>query len=666
MSEILWNATASSISKTNMTAFAQWLGRKCGEAFPDYSSLHQWSVDHLEAFWESYLEYTQILHRAPHHQVLDTHAMPGARWFSGMQLNFAENILARDFRGPAIVYQIEKNFGAPETPDAYFGEISFEELKNLVARCARGLRQAGIEKGDRVAGYVANVPEAIVAFLACASIGAVWSSAAPDFGVHALCDRFNQVQPKLIFASTHYRYGGKTFRTDEVVKQLRGKIPSAKTIVAVPYPVDEANFLGEMTWQEFLGPDDTPALSFAPVPFAHPLYILFSSGTTGAPKCMVHGTGGALLQHRKEQQLHCDLRSGDFLLFFTTSGWMMWNWQVSALSLGVKSGLYDGNPGYPDLTAIWRLVDKLGVTHFGTSGRFIESCTKSQPLLAPYNFGEMPALRSILYTGSPLSPSGFRWIYENVKKDVHLAGISGGTDIVSCFILGNPNLPVIAGEIQCKGLGVDVAALDAEGNPVVGAPGELVCRQPLPSMPIEFLNDPDGKKYREAYFEDYPGFWRHGDYVQFTPSGGVIVYGRSDATLNPGGVRIGSAEIYSALDSLNFITGAVVVGWLPPNQSDELIVLCVVLSAPQVLDEAMEKRLRQTIREKCSPRHVPHHVFQISAVPVTRSGKTVELSVKAILAGKAVSNRSALANPQVLEEFEKIRAQLLGLYVSAT
>ncbi|MCI0693029.1 acetoacetate--CoA ligase [candidate division KSB1 bacterium] len=662
MSELLWNPTASYISKTNMTALAQWLGRKCGEAFPDYSSLHQWSVDHLEAFWESYLEYTKILHRAPHQQVLDTHDMPGARWFSGMRLNFAENILARDFHGPALVYQIEKNFGEPETPGAYFGEISFKELKNLVARGARGLRQAGIKKGDRVAGYVANVPEAIVAFLACASIGAVWSSASPDFGLHALCDRFNQVQPKLIFASTHYRYGGKTFRTGEVVKPLRDKIPSAKTIVAIPYPVDEADSWGELTWQEFLGPDDAPKLSFEQVPFTHPLYILFSSGTTGAPKCMVHGTGGALLQHRKEQQLHCDLRAGDFLLFFTTCGWMMWNWQLSALSLGVKIGLYDGNPGYPDLTAIWRLVDKLGVTHFGTSGRFIESCMKSQSPLAPYNFGEMPALRSILCTGSPLSPNGFRWIYHAVKKDVHLAGISGGTDIVSCFILGNPNLPVIAGEIQCKGLGVDVAALDEEGNPVVGAPGELVCRQPLPSMPIEFLNDPDGKKYHEAYFEDYPGLWRHGDYVQFTPSGGVIVYGRSDATLNPGGVRIGSAEIYSALDALDFIAGAVVVGWLPPNQSDELIVLCVVLTAPHALDEVMEKHIRQTIREKCSPRHVPHHVFQISEVPVTRSGKTVELSVKAILAGKSVSNRSALANPQVLEEFERIRLRLSSLY----
>jgi acetoacetyl-CoA synthetase len=619
-------------------------------------------VDNLEAFWEAYAEYTGILRSAPHAQVLDTRNMPGGRWFAGMQLNFAENIFARDFRGPAIVYQIEKKPGAPGMPGSYSGEISFEELRTAVARCARGLKQAGIGKGDRVAGYVANVPEAIVACLACASIGATWSSASPDFGLHALCDRFKQVEPRLIFASTHYLYNGKTFRTDEVVKQLHDKIPSASIIVSVPYPVDEANIYGDVTWQAFLGSEDAPELSFAPVPFEHPLYILFSSGTTGAPKCIVHGAGGALLQHRKELQLHCDIHPGDFLLFFTTCGWMMWNWQLSALSLGAKIGLYDGNPGYPDSTAIWQVVDKAGVTHFGTSGRFIESCMKSRPAIAPGSLGEMPSLRCILYTGSPLSSNGFRWIYETAKKDIHLAGISGGTDIVSCFILGNPNLPVVAGEIQCKGLGVDVAALDEKGDPVVGAPGELVCRKPLPCMPIAFLNDPGGKKYHEAYFEVYPGMWRHGDYVQFTPEGGVVVYGRSDATLNPGGVRIGSAEIYSALDSLDFIAGAVVVGWLPPQQSDEIIVLAVVLAGKQALNDAIEKRIRQAIREKCSPRHLPHHIFQISEVPVTRSGKTVELSVKAILSGKSPTNRDALANPQVLEEFERIRLGLSGLY----
>ncbi|RMF92688.1 MAG: acetoacetate--CoA ligase, partial [Nitrospinota bacterium] len=334
------------------------------------------------------------------------------------------------------------------------------------------------------------------------------------------------------------------------------------------------------------------------------------------------------------------------------------------LTLGARLCLYDGNPGYPDTPALWRVADRLGVTHLGTSGRYIESCMKSQPPVKPGSLGTMANLRAVLYTGSPLSPSGFRWVYDTIKADCHLAGISGGTDIISCFVLGNPNLPVIAGEIQCKGLGVDVVALDEEGNPVVGKPGELVCRQPLPCMPLGFLNDPDGSRYYNTYFNVYPGLWHHGDYVEFTPSGGVIIYGRSDATLNPAGVRIGSAEIYGALDHLDFITGAVVVGWKPPDWSDEVIVLCVVLAGGRTLDEETKKLIRQTIREKCSPRHVPHHIFAISEVPVTRSGKTVELSVKAVLAGKEVLNRSALANPQVLEEFEQIRQQLLQAHAS--
>lgn len=664
MGDLLWKPTGDSIKKTNMTAFTKWLSQKSGEEFPDYLSLHQWSVEHIEAFWELYMEYTEIINSASPEQILDSHRMPGVRWFSGMRLNFAENILAREFQGAAIVYQIEKNPDESGTSGSYFGEISYDELRILVARCALGLKQAGIEEGDRVAGYVANVPEAIIVCLACATLGATWSSTSPDFGLNALCDRLKQVQPKLIFASSHYRYNGKTFRTDNVVKQLHDKIPSVNTIVSIPYPVDEANIFGDVTWQLFLGPEDSPELSFKQVHFEHPLYILFSSGTTGAPKCIVHGTGGTLLQHRKELQLHCDIQPEDLLLFFTTCGWMMWNWQLSALSLGATIGLYDGNPGYPDLTAIWRVVDKLGVTHFGTSGRFIESCMKSRPPIESDCLGELASLRSILYTGSPLSANGFRWIYETVKKDVHLAGISGGTDIVSCFILGNPNLSVIAGEIQCKGLGVDVVALDEDGNPVIGEPGELVCRKPLPSMPIEFLNDPDGTKYQDAYFNVYPGMWRHGDFVQFMTGGGVIVYGRSDATLNPRGIRIGSAEIYASLDSLDFITGAVVVGWHPPHQSDEIIVLCVVLSDNLALHDVIKNEMRQTIREKCSPRHVPHQIFQISEVPVTRSGKTVELSVKAILSGKSISNRNALANPHVLEELEKIRLLLLNLYTS--
>src|SRR5919108_172 len=664
MAEVLWKPSEAAIRQTRMTAFTNWLRQRVGRTFPDYQALHQWSIEHLEDFWEAYLEFTGIITHASHHQVLSARVMPGAHWFSGMQLNFAENILGRDFSGTAIVSCAEPAAGAAEDGGLYGRAHSFAVLRALVARCARGLRAAGIGPGDRVAGYVANVPEAVIACLACASLGAIWSSASPDFGLAALCDRFTQVAPRLVFASTHYRYNGRLFRTDEVVKTLHQRLPSVQAIVSIPYPVDEPHLHGDITWQDFLGPDDAPDLSFTPVPFEHPLYILFSSGTTGTPKCIVHGTGGTLLQHRKEQELHTNLRPGDSLLYFTTCGWMMWNWQLSALSLGVTLYLYDGNPGYPDVPALWRIVDALNVTHFGTSGRYIESCMKHQPTVQPGTLGPMSKLRTVLYTGSPLSASGYRWIYETVKADVHLAGICGGTDIISCFILGNPNLPVIAGEIQCQGLGVDVVAFDEEGKPTAGKPGELVCRQPLPSMPLGFLNDPDGSRYHHTYFDVYPGYWQHGDYVEFTPTGGAIVYGRSDATLNAAGVRIGSAEIYAALDSLPEVTGAVVVGWTPPDQSDEVIVLCTVLAPEQRFDAALEQKIRRTIRAQTSPRHVPHHILPISEVPVTRSGKPVELSVKALLAGRPISNREALANPQVLEEFERIHRELLKRYAS--
>ena len=655
MSETLWRPTEDMIKGTNMTDFSNWVGEKIGVHFPDYESLHSWSIANIEEFWELFVEYSGVVLSGSHKEVLDTHEMPGARWFNGIRLNFAENIFAPNFSGKAIVYHIEKDSNESEGVGSHSGEYSYDELRATVARCARGLKEAGIGSGDRVAGYVANVPEAVVASLACASIGAIWSSASPDFGLQALCDRFNQVEPKLIFATTHYRYGGKTFRTDKVLKELPNKIPSVQKIVSTPYPVGEANIVGDTSWEEFLGSAEPPQLDFTQLPFDHPLYILFSSGTTGVPKCLVHGHGGTLLQHRKELGLHSDIKAGDFLLFFTTCGWMMWNWQITALSLGATIGLYDGNPGYPDLDSIWHVVDDLAVTHFGTSGRFIESCMKGGSGIE----SQVPSLRSILYTGSPLSANGYRWVYENVKEDVHLAGICGGTDIVSCFILGNPNSPVVAGEIQCKGLGVDVLALDEEGNPLHGQAGELVCRQPLPSMPIGFLNDPDGEKYQSAYFDQYPGLWRHGDYVEFTANGGVIVYGRSDATLNPGGVRIGSAEIYAALDHIDIVKGAVVVGWMSPNSADEVIVLFVVLPPDKKLDEEIEKLIKGEIREKCSPRHIPGHIFQISQVPVTRSGKTVELGVKTILAGKSVSNVNALANPEVLAEIEAIRNELL-------
>ena len=654
MSELLWRPDQSVIANSNMTAFARYAAEETGIPFPDYQTLHRWSVDCLEDFWHLFLKFTHLTHDGNPHPVLSNLKMPGARWFENIRLNFAENIFAPNLPGVAIQFEIEEQ--------AYSAAYTFDELRAEVARCAAGLQSVGIKEGDRVAGYMANVPEAVIACLACASIGAVWSSASPDFGLAALCDRLSQVAPRLVFASTHYRYAGKIFDTGKVVSALKNRIPTLETIVSVPYPVGEGDLAGDTSWRAFLSTIDEATLDFKRLPFAQPLFILFSSGTTGAPKCMVHGAGGTLLQHRKEHQLHCDLKPGDAMLFYTTCGWMMWNWQLSALSSGASICRHRGNPGYPDLSAIWQVVDRLKVTHFGTSGRFLEACMKHRPEFAYGAFGKLEKLRSILYTGSPLSEDGFRWVYQTVKRDIHFAGISGGTDIVSCFILGNPNLPVYAGEIQCKGLGVDVAAFDDQGHEVHDAPGELVCRKPLPSMPVEFLDDADGEKYRQAYFDVYPGLWRHGDYVQFTATGGAIVYGRSDATLNPGGVRIGSAEIYSALDKVDSVKGSVVIGWQPPGQADEVVVLCVVLAPGAQLDDQLQNEIRRTIRRQLSPRHVPKHIFQISEVPVTRSGKTVELSVKAILAGTAISNRNALANPQILESFKQVRRDLLLLY----
>lgn len=660
-SKILWTPPSELIVKTQMTGFTRWLEERTNIQIENYQALHKWSVVNLETFWEKFLEYSQIIYDGSYEKVLSSHAMPGAKWFESVQINYAENILEKNYSGTALIC-LSEPIGTNENSKLIIRKYSFEELKILVIKCADAIKYAGIKKGDRIAGYMANVPETIIAALACASLGITWSSTSPDFGLEAVCDRFDQIKPKLVFTSTHYVYNGRVHSTENVVKELKSRIKSIEKIISVPYPVEEGIIVGDSEWNEFINSSKAESIEYVRVVFDHPLFIMFSSGTTGVPKCIIHGTGGTLLQHIKEHRLHCDLKPNDILFYFTTCGWMMWNWQLSALASGSTICLYDGSPSYPKLTSLWEIADQFGITHFGTSGRYIESCMKSQPPIEKGSLGNFQDLQIVLYTGSPLSTNGFEWVYNSVKNNIQLAGISGGTDIISCFVLGNPNLPVHAGRIQCKGLGVDAIAFDDGGNEIFNKPGELVCSKPIPSMPIGFLNDPCGEKYFNAYFSNYPNVWRHGDYIEFFDDGSSVIYGRSDATLNPSGVRIGCSEIYAALDSLNYILGAMAVGWIPINQSDEIIILLVVLSNGTELNERTEFEIKKVVREKTSPRHVPQKIFSITELPITKSGKPVELAVKAILGGKAVSNKNALANPIVLEEIEQIKEKLINSF----
>jgi acetoacetyl-CoA synthetase len=635
-----------------MTRFTRWLEERTGEHFSTYSDLHYWSTSQVDEFWQAFLDFSKIPWSGNPRPTLKNAQMPFAEWFPNLRLDFAEILLNDRFSGPAVV-AVNENLDSIRALDP-------ADLKKQVQKAAASLRRIGVGPGDQVSGYLSNIPEAVVACLATASLGAVWSSTSPDFGLGALADRLNQVQPKVVMANLNYWYGGKQFSTRPVLDQIRRKVPSIKTLVAVG-----EGELGEcdLRWCDFLELGSPEEVVPERRPFATPVYVLFSSGTTGPPKCMIHGAGGTLLQQLKELSLHCNLTSKSRLLYFTTCGWMMWNWQLSALALGTTIFLYDGNPGFPTLGTLWERARELGITHLGTSGRYIESCMKSGFRLDP------PArdLEAVLYTGSPLSPAGYRWVYRSIGRDVHLAGISGGTDIVSCFVLGNPNLPVHAGEIQCPGLGVDVAAFDDDGRELADRPGELVCRKPIPSMPLGFLGDPDHLRFNAAYFKKYLGIWAHGDFIEIrSRTGGLIIHGRSDATLNPGGVRIGAAEIYSALDSVPRLTGALAVGWRPPGSSDERIVLLVTLiEYPGVVTPAdfeLGKEIRTAVRRKASPRHVPDEIFVVRGLPVTRSGKLVELGVKAVLAGRPMTNLEALADPTVMEDVLAVRRLLLAHY----
>ena len=634
-----WTPSAERVAAAQLTQFHAF-ARDRGAPGGDYSSLWQWSVDEPAAFWNAVFDFTGVIADRGHGPVLrHGDRMPGATWFEGTRLNFAENLLRGAGNGPGIIARDERGRRR---------EISWDQLRADVARVSDGLRGAGIVAGDRVAGFMPNLPEAIVAMLATTSLGATWSSCSPDFGIRGVLDRFGQIAPKVLFTADGYCYGGKTLDSIERIAGILASLPSVTCVVVVanlsPRP-DLAPLPAARHYSEF-GRAGAP-LSFERKPFDHPLYILYSSGTTGVPKCIVHGAGGTLLQHLKEHQLHSDVHAGDRLFFFTTCGWMMWNWLVSALAAQATVVLFDGSPFHPDEGVLWRLASEERVALFGTSPKYLGALEKSG--YRPADQVDLAQLRTVLSTGSPLAHEQFDFVRDAIGADIQLASISGGTDIVSCFALGNPTLPVYRGELQCRGLGMKVEVFDDDGWPLQGQQGELVCTAPFPSMPVGFWNDPDGSRYHAAYFERYPNVWCHGDFAVLTARGGLVILGRSDAVLNPGGVRIGTAEIYRQVEKLEEILESIAIGQEWDN--DVRVVLFVRLRTGITLDAALENRIRDMIRTNTTPRHVPARIVAVSDIPRTISGKIVELAVREVVHGRPVKNTDALANPAALEEF---------------
>ena len=646
MDSPLWTPSPDRIAGTRMTAFVQAVQARYGIAIDDYASLYAFSVARPLDFWTLMWEFGDVRGTNGHRVAEHLDRMPGARFFPDATLNFASNLLRDAGNEIAVIFKGENRPTRSMTRG---------ELYSVVGAFAAGLRREGVRPGDRVAGYLPNLPEAIVAALAAAAIGAVWSSSSPDFGAQGVLDRFGQIAPKILVAADGYSYAGKRHDCCPRIAEVVRALPSIQRTVLVRYleSGETAAIRDLVTWDDFLSPGAGSDPEFEPLPFNHPLYILYSSGTTGIPKCIVHGAGGTLIQHLKEHQLHCDIRAGDRVFYFTTCGWMMWNWLISALASGATLVLYDGSPFYPDGNVLFDLADETGVTLFGTSAKYIDAVAKAG--LVPMQSHRLDTVRTITSTGSPLLPESFDFVYERIKRDVHLASISGGTDIAGLFAGGNPNGSVWRGEIQARALAMNVDVFDESGRSVRGQKGELVCTAPFPSMPVGFWNDPGDRKYRAAYFERFPGVWCHGDYVELTAHDGLIIYGRSDAVLNPGGVRIGTAEIYRQVEQLDEIVESLVVGqqW----DGDERVVLFVRLREGISLGPELEDRIRKHIRANTSPRHVPARIVQVTDIPRTRSGKLVELAVRDVVHGRDVRNREALANPEALEQFRN-RAEL--------
>ena len=639
MSKIMWNPSEERKNSALITDFINQLPLN----FDSYFDLHKWSIDNLEEFWSEFWKFSGIKYSKTYDSILDNPVMPGAKWFVGSELNYAQNLLSGSPNQLAII-----STGENRSDQKY----TFKDLNTAVSKAQAGLESLGVKKGSRVAAFVPNCVESIILMLATTSCGAIWTSCSPDFGSQGVIDRFSQVEPAILIVSNGYSYNGKIFPLDKKINGVIESIDSIQNIVCIDFVEVSCNLnhSSVISYDNLLSNDSyTP--NFVQVPFDHPLYIMYSSGTTGPPKSIVHGTGGTLIQHLKEHQLQCDIQAGkDRLFWFTTCGWMMWNWLVSALASGATIVLYDGSPSYPNLGSLWDVAERTKVTHFGTSPKFLSACNNAG--LIPRDVSDLTRLKSVLSTGSPLVSEQYDWVYDNIKSNVLLSSISGGTDILGCFLAGSPILPVHRGEIQCAQLGMDVQSWNEAGESIIGESGELVCVKPFPSMPIHFWNDHSNQKYVSAYFEKFRNVWTHGDYVEMTENGGAIISGRSDTTLNPGGVRIGTAEIYRSVENISEISDAIIVG--KPSNDDVELVLCVKLNEGSVLDENLIDQIKALIRMKNTPRHVPKYVFEVADIPYTISGKKVEKAVLSTIIGEKIKNKDALANPESLKEYSNL------------